>query len=256
MQPKTNQHVVIEFALMLLHNLLKQNRISSGEIENIQMLDSYIKYFIDYLDAKHVRVAINALRCLNSLVKYKLASFRQHNKAIAAKIFVLLRTYAGTKENDSTALGGDNFELLISCFKTMSTMIRDCDFFELDNEHLQILLHYAERNLYDNTRQASAFNLLKAIFSRKLQCDEISDVLSKVMKMSIQSESANVRLQSRQTVAQFMIDYPLGDKKLQKYLEFYIVQLNYDYEDGRESALEMLETIFTTFPIVSFVNLL
>jgi hypothetical protein len=31
-----------------------------------------------------------------------------------------------------------------------------------------------------------------------------------------------------------MLDYSLGTKELEKYLEFYIVQLNNEYEDGRE----------------------
>ncbi len=81
-----------------------------------------------------------------------------------------------------------------------------------------------------------------------MKCDELTDVLGKVMKLSIQSDSAPVRLQSRQTILQYILDYSLSDKKLLKFLEFYIVQLNYEYENGRESALEMLATIFTTFP--------
>jgi U3 small nucleolar RNA-associated protein 20 len=207
-----------------------------------------------------LQVTIIALRCLKHLFRFKLTSFKYHNKTIALKLFQLLRTYAGTSET-STAQTGDNFELIIASFKAISTMIRDCEFYELDNEHLQILLHYVERNLYDSNRQASAFNLLKAIFSRQLQCDEMIEVVTKVMKLSIQSESTNVRLQSRQTVVQFMLDYSLGTKKLEKYLEFYIVQLNYEYEDGRESALEMLATIFQSFPLVrrrffSFTNIL
>jgi len=40
------------------------------------------------------------------------------------------------------------------------------------------------------------------------------------------------------------------DFKLEKYLEFYIVQLNHEYADSRESALEMLATIFQSFPLV------
>lgn len=50
---------------------------------------------------------------------------------------------------------------MIACFKSMSAMIRDCEFFEINNEHLHVLLHYVERNLHDSNRQASAFNLLK-----------------------------------------------------------------------------------------------
>lgn len=84
----------------------------------------------------------------------------------------------------------------------------------------------------------------------------MEDVIVKVMKLSIQSESTNVRLQSRQAILQYLLDYPLNNKRLQKYLEFYIVQLNYEYEDGRESALEMLATIFSSFPLVNLTYLM
>ena len=86
--------------------------------------------------------------------------------------------------------------------------------------------------------------------SRKLKCDELTDVIAKVMKLSIQADSGNVRLQSRQTILQYILDYSLSEKNLVKFLEFYIIQLNYEYENGRESALEMMATIFNTFPTV------
>lgn len=71
------------------------------------------------------------------------------------------------------------------------------------------------------------------------------------MKLSIQADSGNVRLQSRQTILQYILDYSLSEKSLLKFLEFYIIQLNYEYENGRESAIEMMATIFNTFPTVS-----
>ena len=49
---------------------------------------------------------------------------------------------------------------------------------------------------------------------------------------------------------QYLLDYPLG-KKLQTHLEFYISQLNYEMEMGRESTLEMMATFFSSFPQVT-----
>ena len=43
------------------------------------------------------------------------------------------------------------------------------------------------------------------------------------------------------------------DFKLEKYLEFCIVQLNHEYADSRESALEMLATIFQSFPLEKLI---
>lgn len=51
---------------------------------------------------------------------------------------------------------------------------------------------------------------------------------------------------------QYMMDYALG-KKLVKHLEFFVTQLSYEMELGRESALEMLATIFSSFPQVRHI---
>lgn len=52
-----------------------------------------------------------------------------------------------------------------------------------------------------------------------------------------------------QIALQYILEYPLG-KLLNKHLEYYVTQLSYEMEMGRESALEMLATIFSSFPQV------
>lgn len=52
-----------------------------------------------------------------------------------------------------------------------------------------------------------------------------------------------------QIALQYILEYPLG-KHLNKHLEYYVTQLSYEMEMGRESALEMLATIFSSFPQV------
>lgn len=228
---------------------MKQNRITTTDEQCNEMLDPYIPILVGYLDGKHIKVTTATLRCLLSLLKFHLPSLEKSSNQIASKLFSLLKTYSAASSTESSA-AGDHLELLMICYKLISSLIRDVSTFNLDEEQLQVLLYYAERNLYDSQKQAAAFNLLKSILSRKLQCNELTDVLSKVMKLSIQADGANVRLQSRQTILQYILDYSLTEKKLVKFLEFYIVQLNYEYENGRESALEMLATIFNTFPTV------
>jgi U3 small nucleolar RNA-associated protein 20 len=71
--------------------------------------------------------------------------------------------------------------------------------------------------------------------------------MTKVEKLSVVSEVTHVRLQCRQVTLQYLVDYPLG-RKLQSHLEFFVSQLEYEYETGRESVLEMMATIFSTFP--------
>ncbi|XP_011668785.1 small subunit processome component 20 homolog [Strongylocentrotus purpuratus] len=89
--------------------------------------------------------------------------------------------------------------------------------------------------------------MLKAILTRKLVAPEIHGIMSKISDLSITQQSSSVRLQCRQVMHQFLLDYPLG-KKLKRHLEFYVKQLSFSVESGRESALEMLATIYSSFP--------
>ena len=73
--------------------------------------------------------------------------------------------------------------------------------------------------------------------------------MKKVRQLSVTSEVSAVRLQCRQVILKFLLDYPLG-KKLKNHLEFFVNQIAYPMESGRESSLEMLATIFSAFPQV------
>lgn len=133
----------------------------------------------------------------------------------------------------------------------MAVLVRDVKYYTIDTDQLKALLLYTEQDLHDFDRQATAFALLKAIITRKLIIPEIHDVMNKVAELSITSELPHVRLQCRQVFHQFLMDYPLG-KKLDKHLAFYMSQLNYEMQPGRESALEMIFGLINSFPTVSY----
>lgn len=46
------------------------------------------------------------------------------------------------------------------------------------------------------------------------------------------------------------MEYALG-KKFEKHLTWYLQQLEYELQPGRESALEMIKTLIITLPAVS-----
>lgn len=92
----------------------------------------------------------------------------------------------------------------------------------ISETQLQVLLGYAEEDIYDQSRQATAFGLLKvapagnvfavyarlsgltrvhhlqAILSRKLIVPEMEEVLKKVAKLSVTGSNAMIRIHCRQ----------------------------------------------------------
>lgn len=107
-----------------------------------------------------------------------------------------------------------------------------------------------EQDIHDHDRQATAFNLLKAIIARKIDFPEIYDIMQKIAEISIVSELSHVRTQARIVFHNFIMDYPLGNK-LDNYLGFYLSQLSFELRYGRESAIEMVQTLINSFPLVS-----
>ena len=56
---------------------------------------------------------------------------------------------------------GDNYEMIMTSFKTMTVIIRDGKEHKVSTKQLQILMTYVEEDIYDSSRQVSGeFNYL------------------------------------------------------------------------------------------------
>ncbi|CAG9859449.1 unnamed protein product [Phyllotreta striolata] len=239
---KANAHLLVEFGLRLCFTMLKREKVKDDVYK--PFVDPFVEVFKKCLKAKHVKLCTLTLQCLAWVFKMDLPSLRSSIKLITKDIFAILHKYASAGLSK-----GDNFDLVVSAFKAMSILVRDVNYYNIDSNQSKILLLYVEQDIHNYERQATAFNLLKSILSKKINAPELAEVMDKVAELSVMSEVDHVRMQSRNVFHQYLMDYPMGND-LEKHLSFYLSQLSYEMRFGRESAIEMISTLINSFPLV------
>lgn len=159
------------------------------------------------------------------------------------RLFILLAEYANA--SGTTKLNVN--ELNQHLFKAVVLVLRQIPDDLLTKRRLQILLNHVETDLLDPHKQATAFTLAKAIIGKKLQSEKIDDLVKYLSELSITSPIEQTRQQSRSTIQTYFRIHPNGSSNVERWLKFFLEQLDYEFVHGRLSALESIYALFRLF---------
>jgi U3 small nucleolar RNA-associated protein 20 len=143
--------------------------------------------------------------------------------------------------------GGAESDLAQTALKTLAVIIRDCKSSEISDNQLKYLLEVVSPDLEEPDRQGAIFAALRAVVSRKFVVPEIYDLMDRVSSIMVTSQSTLVQEQCRALLMQFLLDYPQGTGRLKQQMTFLARNLDYVFESGRVSVMELLSAILAKF---------
>ncbi|RWW02918.1 hypothetical protein GW17_00033968 [Ensete ventricosum] len=180
-----NSHLIVVFALGLLHNRLKNMKLAEDE-QLLSMLDPFVKLLGDCLSSKYEGVMAASFRCLAPLVRLPLPSLQGH----ADKIKILLLEIAQKSGNVGSPL-------VQSCLKLLTVLLRSTRI-SLSKDQLHMLIQFPVFIDLQTKPSPVALSLLKSIVDRKLVVHEIYDIVMRVAELMVTSHSEPIRKKSSQ----------------------------------------------------------
>ncbi|KAM6565406.1 hypothetical protein CsatA_024534 [Cannabis sativa] len=229
-------HLIIVFALGILHKSVKSLKNAKNDVKVLAMLDPFIPLLGNCLNSKYEDVLSATLRCLTPLVRLPLPSIESQVDTIKDSLFDIAQS---TINVDSS--------LMQSCLRLLTVILGGTNT-TLSSEELHLLIQLPLFVELERNPSFVALSLLKAIVSRKLVVPEIYDLVTRVAELMVTSQVEPIRQKCSQILLQFLLDYRLSGKRLQQHLDSLLSNLRYEHPSGRKAALEMLHAIIVKFP--------
>jgi U3 small nucleolar RNA-associated protein 20 len=220
----------------LLHTALKRNRFDFKDPVVLAKLEAMVVVVGNTLYSKNASVLTLGIRCAAGLAKCPLKGIQKSIPVIVRQIHDILKQIGNTES-----------DLSQTALTSLATILRDGPPVQMKEKDLDYLLGLISPDLEDQSRQAPAFALLKAIVARKFVVPEIYDLMERVSEISVTSQTPHVQELCRVVLLQFLLDYPQGKGRLQNQMSFFAKNLSYVHESGRTSVMELLNAVILKF---------
>uniref|UniRef100_A0A8R1DW73 DRIM domain-containing protein n=1 Tax=Caenorhabditis japonica TaxID=281687 RepID=A0A8R1DW73_CAEJA len=249
---RSRDHVFAEFFVMLFSMLLKEKKFDLADDSMVSRLNPFVKLILDCFDFKYEKLISCSMRALCSMIKMQLPAISSNSQQVSDTLFVLLSDYSSIGQSGNKPAIVQLNQLI---YKGFTNLIATTGSDFLDMDKLTLLLAYAEADVLDQHKQATMFSLIKALVKRGVRHERLQEIMDHLSETAIRSPLVNIRAQCRETLLDYIGGASDAEKSVEKHVEFFLDQLDYEYETGRQSAAEMLEALFKNLVATSDLSL-
>jgi U3 small nucleolar RNA-associated protein 20 len=224
---------IVRFGLELVRSVLRKHK----GLKNATNVGGFLPIIRDALDQSQEEIKISAIRLFTAIVGVS------HSKLDGDASYIVQRCIEIIEDSSST-----NEELSQAALKLIAATLRERRSVEVSETSIALLLNKIQPDLQVINQQGVAFNLIRAIMSRKIIITEIYELIDGydgIAAISIRDHDRTTRDLARGVYFQFLMEYPQGKKRFGKQLGFLIRNLEYEYPEGRQSVMEALNLLLT-----------
>jgi len=257
---KSNLHLIVEFALSLLHqvitvgvgcedgdkrkivlSLLDEDDEEQAETRNL--LNKLVEMCEKCLVAQHRETVKQALNCLKPLLRTNLSEMRARIEEIAKKIFKII-------EDDDKGMG--DAETTNIAFQTLTTLCNSDYKVALTDTNLRTLMVYADSKLLDTEQQGNSFKLVEAVLRRGFENDDVKSTMANIREIMIRNQSSDTRERASRLYFLYLRMFgPKMDKKkytLNRQVEFVLQNFSFEYAANRLSVMDFMVKLIGEYP--------
>ncbi|KAJ2003848.1 U3 snoRNP protein [Coemansia thaxteri] len=284
---QANAHLLVHFGLEVVYHGLRRSRFDTDSAEVLGLLDPFVDLTGNGLYSRFNSVIMQCCKIWAVLVRLPLPSVQPGIPVVIKRLFALFQQSSNTHSDMiqncfkllASLLRSKNAEALMEGYAlreieepaaetpTVAAGKRSKKQQQqwqqqqrakaasesggpslLDEKQLRDLIDFIRPDLEEPERQGTAFSLIRAILTRRLAVDSLYTLLDDIRGLMITAQTDNMREICRLTWFQFLMDYPLGERRLKNALTFVVQNASgYVFESGRASALEIMSVIVNRF---------
>lgn len=254
----------VVFSLRLLSSVLKKRKTPPTP-ELIALVDPFIPLLTACVcTCRETDVVLLALRCLGIFLYFDVPSKEACAPALGTKTLDLLSS-SGVGSNENNELSQACFKMLIMLMNldrsknnggsVDSAMVLEGEdvmskssAMPLDSEQMKVLISFLQEAIVDTENHNAALNLIKSIMSRRFVSPEFYDLMDTVLELCVKSHKAPLRQHCCGIVINYLLNYPLGEERLEQHLKQVVVNVKYEFEEGRLTGIHLVTMIVEKIP--------
>lgn len=218
-----------KFALEIFRSAISRNE----DLKTVGNAHGFLLFLQQAVNSNSEEVAILGIKILNLLVRLP---FEQDELDM---VKVAFRKCISNIKNSPLITS----ELSQTSLRFLSAIVRHRPEIELKDNTIGYLLTRILPGLEESISQGNAFNFVRAVVSQHILIPEVYDLMDKISKIMVVNHHRDVRNMARSVYLIFLMEYDQGKGKLQRQFKFLIDNLGYPTSEGRQSVMELLNSI-------------